>query len=448
MRSTLVPIFQRSRVPGLCMAVFVSLTALASAADEPRPGPVPDRLRERLKLDPFYQKHLDVDGLPILGSAKASDNAMAEAAWIIRHMVGDRKDILKAMVGQKVRAVVMAKDEYTTDVPEHSDLRPKLFWDRRARGLGATPPAPAVSGGEENLLNYRRDPYPNENIFLHEFAHAIHDTGMNRVDPTFDTRLRAAYESAKERGLWKNTYAATDRHEYWAEGVQSWFDDNAPPDALHNEVRTRAKLKEYDTGLAELCKEVFGDGPWRYVKPRDRKPEDRAHLPGYDPKDVPRFRWRETAPGARPQVVVQTAAGDFDVELETKRSPAAVTNFLRVALDGGYHSGGFTRATGGGAWATVSTPWRDKWAKELDLQNVPETTAAPADGTIALVREETGWVGFVVFIGDKVDAGSAKIVPIGRVTKGKEVVGKILESPSRDGKLTKPVEIRRVIRNE
>ncbi|MFQ5808669.1 MAG: alpha/beta hydrolase [Armatimonadota bacterium] len=31
----------------------------------------------------------------------------------------------------------MSEDEFTTDVPEHSDLEPAAYWDRRARGLGA-----------------------------------------------------------------------------------------------------------------------------------------------------------------------------------------------------------------------------------------------------------------------------------------------------------------------
>jgi cyclophilin family peptidyl-prolyl cis-trans isomerase len=417
-------------------------------AADPPPGPVPAELRTRLKLDAFYQKHVGVGGLPVLGSAKVSDNALCEAAWIVRRMLSSRDDILKAMASQNVRAVVMAKDEFTTDVPEHARLRPKLFWDRRARGLGATPRAPVVSGAEENLLNFRRDPYPDENIFLHEFAHAIHSTGLNKVDPGFDERLKTAFSAAKDRGLWKNTYAGTNRHEYWAEGVQSWFDDNAPPDALHNDVRTRERLKEYDPGLAALCKEVFGDGPWRYVKPRDRSAKDRAHLVDYDPNNVPRFRWRETPASARPRVVIQTSEGDFDVELETASARVAVTNFLRIALDGGYHSGRFHRISGGGVWAAPSEGWKAKHAKELTLEDVPLSTAAPLDGTIALVQEESGWTGFAVFLGDKIDVGSAKVVPIGKIAKGRDVVEKIGQTPARDGRMVKAVEIRRVIRNE
>src|SRR5262249_59583033 len=131
-----------------------------------------------------------------------------------------------------------------------------------------------------------------------------HGTGLSTTDPTFDRRLRAAYQAAMDRGLWKNTYAATNHSEYWAEGVQSWFDDNAPPDALHNDVRTRAKLKEYDPALAKLCEEVFGDKPWRYLRPAERKPQDRAHLTGYDPDKLPRFKWREAPLLDKPKVTI------------------------------------------------------------------------------------------------------------------------------------------------
>ena len=434
-------------------ALLVLLLATASSdrliAAPPQSGPIPMELRERLKLDPFYQKRVDAGGLPVLGSAKVNDDALAEAAWIIGRMLGDRQDILKAMASQNVRAVVMARDEYTTDVPEHADLRPKLYWDRRARGLGATPRAPVVSGAEENLLSFRRDPYPNENIFLHEFAHAIHGTGLNKVDPTFDKRLRDAYQSAMDQKLWANTYAATNRHEYWAEGVQSWFDDNAPPDALHNDIRTRAQLKKYDPKLAALCLEVFGDGSWRYIKPRDRKPEDRAHLANYDPRNVPQFQWRSTEPGERPEIVVQTAVGDFEIELNEKADPAAVRNFLLIALDGGYHSGSLTAAAKGRVGATANPRWRRQWAKDLSLRQVTTPSAVkPKDGDVVLVREGTEWHDFALFLGDEIDAGTAQIVPIGRILKGRDVVRKILDSPIQGDGKAKPVEIRRVIRNK
>ena len=48
--------------------------------------------------------------------------------------------------------------------------------------------------------------------------------------------------------------------EYFAEGVQSFFDVNAfsrTANGVHNHVNTRAKLRTYDPTLFRLLKEVF-----------------------------------------------------------------------------------------------------------------------------------------------------------------------------------------------
>ncbi|HMF17773.1 MAG TPA: PVC-type heme-binding CxxCH protein, partial [Gemmataceae bacterium] len=249
------------------------------------------------KLDPFYTKHVSVHGFPVVGSAKVSDYAVLEAAYLIDKMLAKRPDILAALVKNKVRCAVMAYSERTTDVPEHSDLKDKAYWDRRARGLGPTRIRPAISCAEENLLCYPGDPYVNENILVHEFAHAIHLMGLNSIDKTFDKKLRELYRSAMDQGLWKKTYAATNYAEYWAEGVQSWFDCNRPADnGQHNGINTRQKLEKYDPELAKLIAEVFRNTPWRYQLPRDRK--NKGHLAGYDPSKAPRFSWKQSAVAA------------------------------------------------------------------------------------------------------------------------------------------------------
>jgi hypothetical protein len=113
--------------------------------------------------------------------------------------------------------------------------------------------------------------------------------GLVTTDPTFDDRLKKVYWEALEEGLWKGTYAASNRMEYWAEMVQSWFDTNRQNDDQHNHINTRAELKEYDPRVAALCEEVFGDGEWRYLKPAQRK--EAPHLEGFDPQSAPSFQW-------------------------------------------------------------------------------------------------------------------------------------------------------------
>ncbi|MCP3914975.1 MAG: arylsulfatase [bacterium] len=241
-------------------------------------------------LDPFYVKHVSVGGFPIIGSERAPDAALFEAAFLIEHMLAGRDDVREALIAGKVRFAVMAHDELTTQVPEHSDLEPKKYWDRRARGLGATPHRPAVSCGAENLLGYPGDPYAAENILIHEFAHAMHEMGLAVVDEEFDGRLQAAYHAAMEAGRYKDKYASTNHKEYWAEGVQSYFDTNRENDREHNHVNTREELEAYDPALFALLEEAFPRGDWRYARPTERLAN--PHLGDWDPgAGLPMFRW-------------------------------------------------------------------------------------------------------------------------------------------------------------
>ena len=122
---------------------------------------------------------------------------------------------------------------------------------------------------EENLLGYNEDPSRGESTLIHEFSHAIHQIGINLE--SFNLKLTEIYQRAIKRGLWQNTYAATSASEYWAEGVQSWFDANLesrPTNGIHNEINTRSELKKYDPELAKLISKWFVDDDWRFKYPR------------------------------------------------------------------------------------------------------------------------------------------------------------------------------------
>jgi len=110
-----------------------------------------------------------------------------------------------------------------------------------------------------------------------------------------------------EAGLWKGKYASVNHHEYFAEGVQSWFDNIRPPDHDHNHVDTRAEVKEYDPQLAALVEEVFGDTQLVYTKPAERL---NGHLAGYDPRKAPRFSWPERVKAAQRKIREEVEARD------------------------------------------------------------------------------------------------------------------------------------------
>ena len=243
-----------------------------------------------LKLAPFYKKYLDAGGYPIVSSAKVNDYALREAAYLVDMMLSERPDLRQAMIESGSRLIVIAHSEFTTDIPEYKHLKPKDYWDARARGLGGSREEAVCSCAEENVLAYEGDPYSTENILIHEFAHNIHYRGMVNLDPTFDDRLRQTYERAMAQGLWRSKYASVNPAEYFAEGVQSWFNNNRQPDHDHNHVDTREELREYDPGLASICEEVFGKTKLVYTKPTTRL---KGHLARYDPTNSPSFRWPE-----------------------------------------------------------------------------------------------------------------------------------------------------------
>lgn len=249
------------------------------------------------KIPAFYSKYISAHGYPIVASQNANDYALKEAAFLVNRMLAQRPDVRQAMIDSGSRLCILAHNEFTTDLPEFAhfgsprgfeDISAKDYWDARARGTGGSRTDPYCSCGEENLLGYPGDPYSTENILIHEFAHNMHLRGLVRVDKTFDDRLKKQYEKAMKQGLWKGKYAGVNHHEYFAEGVQSWFSNNREPDHDHNHVNTREELIAYDPGLAAICREVFGDTVLVYTKPATRL---HGHLAGYDPSKAPTFKF-------------------------------------------------------------------------------------------------------------------------------------------------------------
>ena len=84
----------------------------------------------------------------------------------------------------------------------------------------------------------------------------------------------------------KQCYASRNHAEYWAEGVQCWYDTNRTMDHDHNHIHTRVGIQDYDPGLAKVCEEVLGNDPWRFISPRKRA--GKGHLKDFDPTNLPK----------------------------------------------------------------------------------------------------------------------------------------------------------------
>ena len=279
----------------------------------------------RKTLDPFYKQHIVADGLVVAGSEKVSLYALGEAGYLANKMLANRPDVMRDLwEKRKMFVAVMAYCELQTDLPDCKGM--SLWWAYRARGLGSRP----VSCGEENLLDLKGDPYKGENIFIHEFAHGIHSV----LGEEFNVQLRKLYDQAKESGRFGGYAIDGGVGEFWAEGVQTWFECNGrkrpksgrgsdsftvlgPQGELVCHLTTREQLKTYCPEFARLLDNTFRQNKWVYVPVLQRL--DEPHLQGFDPNDAPEFRWPPAVIEAYDRIEAENARKEELRKAKSKR---------------------------------------------------------------------------------------------------------------------------------
>lgn len=211
----------------------------------------------------FYQKYLDIDGLPVVAAAEVDDQALVRTAEIVRGMLAGRPDVLHALAESGMYLIIIGRRQLYTDMPEYRNHPQPDYINERVRGTGGTP----TSFGEENLLSLPADRYDDESIAVHEFAHTI-DSALRRLESDWTERRNAAYRHAMEQGLWRRTYAASNPGEYWAEIVQCYFDCNRVNNWNHGPIGTREQLRQYDPvgfQLVDSTLRLPPDKQWRYT---------------------------------------------------------------------------------------------------------------------------------------------------------------------------------------
>ena len=244
----------------LLVSLVLSQTARTTGPNDPIETP-PENLKQG-----FYTKCAYFQGMAILGNDKVDDKAFHKLIdFLGKFLAKCDPQVMPTLVKGGSHYSIIADEDGQTSLPELAFQRndPKMDWNKRARGMGGK----EASGGEENILEYDNDRYKGECIYLHEFSHTLDRYAFGRIDPNFRPELRAAYQSAKENGLWKNTYGIGAEAEYFAEGVQMYFDcarGGYPANGVHNEIINREGLKAYDPKLFALIDRTFGANPWRY----------------------------------------------------------------------------------------------------------------------------------------------------------------------------------------
>jgi hypothetical protein len=246
----------------------------------------------RFHIDPYYTKFTWAREFTVIGR-QASDEAMLKANDTIRKMFAYRHDILKAMMADGVKLVVVGPQEHICDLPEYKQLSEPNSIDALARYLTYTPQLRLLVVGEENVLADPSDPYVGDNQVIRVFADATYkvtgtrpvdkefesrprgvwqqyELGLTRLDERFDVKLKEIYDQAMSEGKWKSSAAVNDRVAYWTEGVLAYFDalgqDDTPSGAAHP-ITTRERLAEYDPDLFALVNETMAyetQVDWRY----------------------------------------------------------------------------------------------------------------------------------------------------------------------------------------
>jgi hypothetical protein len=197
-------------------------------------------------------------------------DALADRTY---QMLVNRPEYAEAIAAFPIGIRVIGSSQSIMDLPEFEEIyfhHPGIDWRFLGRSFPGTEIIPFAAGAEENLLCSNEDRYEGEDNFMRDFAITIRRFAMDAVDESTSAAIDQAYAVAIAEGKWKNTLAEINSEQYWAEGVQSFFDanleDNAEdrePISSHNHVNTRDELRTYDRALYQIAISVFGDTAWR-----------------------------------------------------------------------------------------------------------------------------------------------------------------------------------------
>jgi hypothetical protein len=246
----------------------------------------------KFKVDPYYTKFTFAREFPVVGSKHVSDEAMLKANDTVRKMFAYRHDILKALINDGAKLVVLGRDERLSDLPELRAAGQAPNVDESVRYLDYGPELKLMVVPEENVLSLPSDPLVGESAVVAVFARGLHrvcasravdpdfnkrreqqqyELRVKRLDVEFDQKLQKAFDEAIGKGLWKGSPGARDRGEYWASGVLAYFDaagTGFPGGGADRPVTTRELLKAYDSGLFALVDETMAyreRADWRYA---------------------------------------------------------------------------------------------------------------------------------------------------------------------------------------
>lgn len=209
-------------------------------------------------LPSYYTKYLNCSGIPIVGSSDITDEALYLADSTVNFVLIGLSEIKAQLISSGEYVILYPPGGSITDIPEYANANQSGFAGVYDYGVHA-----AVSP-MANLLCYLGPLNGNvdDNVLVHELGHMIQFAGIEQLNSGFSAELQAAYNSAISNGLWANTYNATNSGEYFATGLQIWFNVRypyGPPqgDGSGNDIIKRTRLETYDPTLYQIYANYF-----------------------------------------------------------------------------------------------------------------------------------------------------------------------------------------------
>jgi hypothetical protein len=214
----------------------------------------------------FFSKQLVFEGIPIKAHKVVADEALYAARDRLEMMLHHQPLVASKLATAKIELHIIGKEQVTTDLPEWRQDKGKplaeyhwLTRDQRTRGMGGQ----LTSCGEENLLKLEKDRYRGRDICVHEFAHAVFGLG---IDQATRTKVERQYRRSLQNGLWKQSYAATNPDEFFAELTMWYFGTHGDMGMTGRKPKIgRDGLKEYDPDAFALL-DAFYSGRMQISK--------------------------------------------------------------------------------------------------------------------------------------------------------------------------------------
>ena len=229
-----------------------SITPKAAASPPPNMSPSPSPTPTPI----FYTQERSLPGAQIRAPSSVDARALDRASEIVTEMlVAARPDIAIRLAGRGASLVIIPRDEYITILPEFAYLSGQVdpngnsYDSFTVRGAGGILSQTATATSEENLLRLPSDPFWNESITHHEFAHAIMNLGFDARDIS---RWSGIYQIALSNQTFPGAFAMSNQDEYWAELSQSYFDVN-------NEIGGPLQLSTRDPEAFTFIQEIYGE---------------------------------------------------------------------------------------------------------------------------------------------------------------------------------------------